>query len=145
MTGAIAEKSQRARLVDCSFHLAGTNEAFLRGQWRDGRVVEGARLESVYRGNSIEGSNPSLSAISLSFGLPVRSIGILPIASEFAMSAILTTHAPHFAAGESTGSRKGELMAGRGSQTLKKRQKEQQRKDRKQLKIEKRLQRRKER
>src|ERR1700678_4391543 len=30
---------------------------------RDGRVVEGARLESVYRGNSIEGSNPSLSAI----------------------------------------------------------------------------------
>src|SRR5215469_10553079 len=31
---------------------------------RDGRVVEGARLESVYRGNSIEGSNPSLSAIS---------------------------------------------------------------------------------
>jgi hypothetical protein len=25
-------------------------------------VVEGARLESVYRGNSIEGSNPSLSA-----------------------------------------------------------------------------------
>src|SRR5262252_939676 len=29
---------------------------------RDGRAVEGARLESVYRGNSIEGSNPSLSA-----------------------------------------------------------------------------------
>ena len=26
-------------------------------------MVEGARLESVYRGNSIEGSNPSLSAI----------------------------------------------------------------------------------
>src|SRR5258707_8949535 len=32
---------------------------------RDGRVVEGARLESVYRGNSIEGSNPSLSASNL--------------------------------------------------------------------------------
>ena len=30
---------------------------------RDGRVVEGARLESVYRGNSIQGSNPCLSAI----------------------------------------------------------------------------------
>jgi hypothetical protein len=29
-------------------------------------VVEGARLESVYRGNSIEGSNPSLSAINKS-------------------------------------------------------------------------------
>jgi hypothetical protein len=27
------------------------------------RVVEGARLESVYRGNSIEGSNPSFSAM----------------------------------------------------------------------------------
>ena len=33
--------------------------------WRGGRVVEGARLESVYRGNSIMGSNPILSAIFL--------------------------------------------------------------------------------
>ena len=31
--------------------------------WRGGRVAEGARLESVYTGNRIEGSNPSLSAI----------------------------------------------------------------------------------
>ena len=31
--------------------------------WRGGRVVEGARLERVYAGNRIEGSNPSLSAI----------------------------------------------------------------------------------
>src|SRR6185312_10782120 len=30
--------------------------------WRGGRVAEGARLESVYTGNRIEGSNPSLSA-----------------------------------------------------------------------------------
>ena len=30
--------------------------------WRDVRVVEGARLESVYRGNFIRGSNPLLSA-----------------------------------------------------------------------------------
>jgi hypothetical protein len=29
---------------------------------RDGRVVEGARLESVYTGNRIAGSNPALSA-----------------------------------------------------------------------------------
>jgi hypothetical protein len=29
---------------------------------RGGRVAEGARLESVYAGNRIEGSNPSLSA-----------------------------------------------------------------------------------
>ena len=29
---------------------------------RDGRVVEGARLESVYTSNRIVGSNPTLSA-----------------------------------------------------------------------------------
>ena len=34
---------------------------------RGGRVVEGARLESVYRGNSIMGSNPILSAIFKGF------------------------------------------------------------------------------
>ena len=28
-------------------------------RWRGGRVVEGAALEMLYRGNSIEGSNPS--------------------------------------------------------------------------------------
>ena len=33
---------------------------------RDGRVAEGARLESVYTGNRIVGSNPTPSAISLS-------------------------------------------------------------------------------
>ena len=33
---------------------------------RDGRVVEGARLESVFRGNSNVGSNPTLSASLLS-------------------------------------------------------------------------------
>ena len=38
-------------------------------EWTGGRVVEGARLERVYRGNSIEGSNPSLSATSLSIGV----------------------------------------------------------------------------
>ena len=32
---------------------------------RDGRVVEGARLESVFRGNSNVGSNPTLSAMYL--------------------------------------------------------------------------------
>ena len=32
---------------------------------RDGRVAEGARLESVFRGNSNVGSNPTLSAILL--------------------------------------------------------------------------------
>src|SRR4051812_14901986 len=36
----------------------------IRKTRRDVRVVEGARLESVCRGNSTEGSNPSLSATS---------------------------------------------------------------------------------
>ena len=40
---------------------------------RDVRVVEGARLESVCRGNSTEGSNPSLSANS-QFGSLVRNL-----------------------------------------------------------------------
>lgn len=35
-------------------------------RWAGGRVVEGARLESVFRRKSNEGSNPSLSAISFS-------------------------------------------------------------------------------
>ncbi len=30
--------------------------------WRGGRVVEGARLESVYTGDRIAGSNPAPSA-----------------------------------------------------------------------------------
>jgi hypothetical protein len=33
-------------------------------EWRDGRVAEGARLESVYTFTGIGGSNPSLSAIN---------------------------------------------------------------------------------
>jgi hypothetical protein len=33
--------------------------------WTGGRVVEGARLESVYAGNRIVGSNPTPSAIFL--------------------------------------------------------------------------------
>jgi hypothetical protein len=33
-------------------------------RWRDGRVAEGARLESVYTGNRIVGSNPTPSAIA---------------------------------------------------------------------------------
>ena len=52
--------------------VAGTHEGLLAvpcyiltcpiSRWRAGRVVEGAALEMLYRGNSIEGSNPSLSA-----------------------------------------------------------------------------------
>ena len=32
-------------------------------QWRDGRAAEGAGLENQYGGNSIVGSNPTLSAM----------------------------------------------------------------------------------
>src|SRR5262245_40371416 len=35
-----------------------------RRSWSDGRVAEGARLESVYTGNRIVGSNPTPSAKS---------------------------------------------------------------------------------
>ena len=42
------------RFCDCSLR---SNHA----TWRDGRVVEGAALEMLFRGNSNEGSNPSLS------------------------------------------------------------------------------------
>src|SRR5690606_579578 len=41
-------------------------------EWTGGRVVEGARLERVYRGNSIEGSNPSLSATTPLFMTKIR-------------------------------------------------------------------------
>jgi hypothetical protein len=43
--------------------------------WRGGRVVEGARLESVYTGNRIAGSNPALSASSFSNASPLLSEG----------------------------------------------------------------------
>ena len=33
--------------------------------WRDGRVVEGAALEMLFRGDFNEGSNPSLSVLKL--------------------------------------------------------------------------------
>ena len=44
-------------------------------KWRDGRVAEGARLESVFRGNSNVGSNPTLSAIFLPIFRPDGEIG----------------------------------------------------------------------
>ena len=47
-------------------------------KWRGGRVAEGARLESVYRVySSIEGSNPSPSAIFYSNKKLLRCGGIL--------------------------------------------------------------------
>ena len=44
----------------------------IEGLWRGGRAVEGARLESVYTGNRIVGSNPTPSARTLGFLLYFR-------------------------------------------------------------------------
>ena len=47
-------KAGQVELLGCQLHSPAV-------QRRGGRVVEGAALEMLYRGNSIEGSNPSLS------------------------------------------------------------------------------------
>jgi hypothetical protein len=44
-------------------------------------VVEGARLESVYTGNRIAGSNPALSANQIN-ALPTKSGGIFVLGSS---------------------------------------------------------------
>src|SRR5207245_7606955 len=57
-----------------------------RPEWRrrrGGRAVEGARLESVYGGNSIAGSNPAPSAIPL-----------FPVVSRLPRSAPHTPRSP---------------------------------------------------
>jgi hypothetical protein len=52
---------------------------------RGGRVAEGARLESVYTGNRIAGSNPASSAMSLIllYILPIRRKGMVTRVSPF--------------------------------------------------------------
>ena len=49
----------------------GVFPVILQPRWRGGRVVEGARLERVYTGNRIKGSNPFLSAIRASWSYGV--------------------------------------------------------------------------
>jgi hypothetical protein len=57
-------------------------------------VVEGARLESVYRGNSIEGSNPSLSAsYQKSCVISPKLFTSLPFARLERLSARFRPHA----------------------------------------------------
>ena len=53
---------------------------------RDVRVVEGARLESVCRGNSTEGSNPTLSANKLSQITTITLAGTLSSTEGFLLS-----------------------------------------------------------
>ena len=57
--GKLGTRSRRA-IISC---LTARKSLILKR--RDVRVVEGARLESVCRGNSTVGSNPTLSAILL--------------------------------------------------------------------------------
>src|SRR5438445_9555879 len=64
MVGFISRQAlPRARTAFISIRLYNDSSPNLRR--RDGRVAEGARLESVFRGNSNVGSNPTLSAILL--------------------------------------------------------------------------------
>ena len=42
--------------------------------WRGGRVAEGARLESVYAGNRIEGSNPSPPPFSIRYTSEILNV-----------------------------------------------------------------------
>ena len=52
-------KGRKNHVSGCAF---GEYTLDLRNKQRGVRVVEGARLESVYTGNGIEGSNPFPSA-----------------------------------------------------------------------------------
>ena len=54
---------------------------------RGGRVVEGARLESVFTGNRNEGSNPSLSATCFYSGN--KSIIYLQLLLNFSSFAVM--------------------------------------------------------
>ena len=56
----------RNKLVICKFEYIITDLKTFPN-WRDGRVVEGAALEMLCRGNSTVGSNPTLSAIFYNF------------------------------------------------------------------------------
>jgi hypothetical protein len=64
--GALVAGVTGARFVANRLCLAGGRSAIVRlssrESRRDGRVAEGARLESVYTGNRIVGSNPTPSA-----------------------------------------------------------------------------------
>ena len=51
--------------------------------WRGVRVAEGARLESVYRGNSIMGSNPILSAIAVLDGEPAMPCNLQSLQQDW--------------------------------------------------------------
>jgi hypothetical protein len=65
------ELSRFAARIVCAGRLAIFGARRVR---RDGRVAEGARLESVYTGNRIVGSNPTPSAMSLFVGIRLSTL-----------------------------------------------------------------------
>jgi hypothetical protein len=76
-TGKTRKSSQhiRGRITIDGNSIQATHKLLIL-KWRDVRVVEGARLESVCRGNSTVGSNPTLSA-NLATGEVGRSVRFL--------------------------------------------------------------------
>src|SRR5208283_2127361 len=65
---------------------------------RDGRVAEGARLESVFRGNSNVGSNPTLSASSFEHQyLSIPAGADHAVTGSAGLSLTTTTTSPLFA------------------------------------------------
>ncbi len=64
MLGLLILESRSHTFKGLPFYQLGLKSYFLHCIRRGGRVVEGARLESVYPGKTgIAGSNPALSAI----------------------------------------------------------------------------------
>ena len=55
--------------------------------WRGGRAVEGAALEMLFRGNSNEGSNPSLSASFLTRRVLSARLSAFLLTRSLAMAA----------------------------------------------------------
>ena len=70
IAGDYRDARQRHVTITSQFdveRLTASGKLLIPFERRDVRVVEGARLESVCRGNSTEGSNPSLSANPLNY------------------------------------------------------------------------------
>ena len=64
---------------------------FFCAKWRGVRVVEGARLESVYSGNAIAGSNPALSAKEITKSLLSKYFVVFRTNGAFSSHQFFTT------------------------------------------------------
>ena len=77
-----------AKALNCIF-------AALIKQRRGVRVAEGARLESVYRGNSIAGSNPALSAEMFLKTITSKDLRVLITFLGHKEGQIFSNYRPH--------------------------------------------------